>query len=740
MLIHAGVFLITLSGLVFEVALTRIYSATIWYHFAFIAVSVALLGWGLGGFALYLARKRGLEPSMDRAAIFAVVYGLSIPACLALIVRFPFTLDRLPLYFVAPLVPFLLAGVALSMVFDLRRSQSGSLYFADLFGASLGALGVTFLLQGLGGEAAVLVASLAPLVAAACLSSKRTLQATAVVLAVVLGVGALTNERTGLLLVTPGTLKAMRRQMDELPSARVAQTGWNAYSRIDAVEGFGSPYLARLYIDSDAWTSILEWDGRLESVQGMRDWYRALPFKLVPNANTLVIGPGGGSDVLVALASGSRKVAAIELNPLMLQFVRHYGSRAGNLYDRPDVEVIQSEGRNFISRTSGHYDVIYLGFVDSWASVASGGLSLSENYLYTTEAFGGYYDRLTDDGMLVILRWGVDVPRLVANSVALLGAEEASKRIVALVEKREGGRDDQPQMIFMLRKRPFTAAETDQIMNQWTSAQPIIVPGRHVAPEYAELLAGRQTLDQYDAQAPRRVGPVFDNSPFYFATERPLGMPVRMREALMALVGPVALLLGIFVAFGKPRRQPVGPYAMSVVYFACLGLGFITVELALLQNLTLLLGHPIFTLSLLLFTLLASGGIGAALSSRVSARTACLVVAALGVIYAFALPVLVPKLLHLGLAARVGVAILFIAPLGFAMGMPFPRGLTRAGQGSLPAPPFFWGLNGIMSVVGSIGTVIIALTFGFKAAMIVGAACYVIAALAARVADARIST
>src|SRR5262245_32533069 len=337
--------------------------------------------------------------------------------------------------------------------------------------------------------------------------------------------------------------------------------------------------------------------------------------------------------------------------------------------------------------------------------------------------------------MLVILRWDVDIPRLVSNSVALLGAEEASKRVVALVEKRTGGRDDQPQMIFMLRKRPFTTAETDQTMTEWTGAQPILVPGRHAAPEYAELLAGRQTLAEYDAAAPRRVGPVFDDSPFYFATERPLGMPARMRTALSVLVLPVAALLGLFVLFGKPRQQPVGPYATSVVYFACLGLGFITVELALLQNLTLLLGHPIFTLSLLLFTLLASGGLGSALSGRVPARVACIVVAALGVIYAFALPALVPKLLALGLAPRVGVAILFIAPLGFAMGMPFPRGLSRAGQGSLPAPPFFWGLNGIMSVVGSIGTVVIALTLGFRVAMIAGAACYLIAALAARVAD-----
>src|SRR5690606_27921712 len=138
---------------------------------------------------------------------------------------------------------------------------------------------------------------------------------------------------------------------------------------------------------------------------------------------------------------------------------------AGNLYDRPDVEVVQAEGRSFTSRTDRAFDVIFLGFVDSWASVASGGLSLSENYLYTTEAFAGYHDRLTPEGVLAILRWDVDIPRLVANSVALLGAEEAARRIVAMIEVR-GTAEDPPQMLFMLRKRPFTPEETAALMEQ----------------------------------------------------------------------------------------------------------------------------------------------------------------------------------------------------------------------------------------------------------------------------------
>lgn len=726
MAIHAAVFLITLSGLIFEIGLTRIYSATIWYHFAFVAVSVALLGWGLGGLGLHLVRRR-FEPAMEKAAVLTLLYGAAILVCLWLIAQFPFTMDRLALYFLAPLVPFFLAGMTLAMIFQLRRETAATLYFADLLGASLGALAVTFLLEGFGGETTLLIATAAPFAAAALLWRRVRLPAVAGA-ALVMAV-AVSNGRLGLLHVTPGPLKAMHRHMKETPRARVTQTGWNAYSRIDAVEGFPAPnLLARLYIDSDAWTNAREWDGRIESIRDVRDWYRALPFRLMRNPETLIIGPGGGSDVIVALGSGSRKVTAVELNPLMIQFVRNYGARAGNLYNRPDVEVIQSEGRNFISRTERKFDVIFLGFVDTWASVASGGLSLSENYLYTTEALRAYYDHLNDDGILAVLRWGVDVPRLVSNSVALLGAAEASKRIVALTEKRDAP-DEPSQMIFMLRKRPFTEGETAEIMS-WTLANPVIVPGRHASPPYDDLFSGRKTLGQIVAESPQRINPVFDDSPFYFAVERPWGLPYQMRQGLGALVWPVLALLAIFVATGKPKGERTGPYAASIVYFACLGAGFIAIELTLLQNLTLLLGNPVFTLSILLFTILAAGGFGSALSGRIPARWACLSVAGLGITAAFVLPRLVPALLPLDLGARVAIAIALIVPFGLVMGMPFPKGLGRTGQGSLPPAPFYWGLNGVMSVVASVGTVILALVFGFQVAMLAGSTCYLLAAAA----------
>ena len=300
-----------------------------------------------------------------------------------------------------------------------------------------------------------------------------------------------------------------------------------------------------------------------------------------------------------------------------------------------------------------------------------------------------------------------------------------------LLEKR-GTPEDPPQMTFMLRRRPFTPAEVEQVL-AWSEARPVIVPGRPAEAPYDALLSGRQTLAEYEAAAPRLVGPVFDDRPFYFAQYKPWGVPRTMLRSIGVIVLPLFGVLAVLVAVGRPRDGGGPAYAASVAYFACLGVGFIMVELCLLQNLTLLLGHPIFTLSILLFTLLAAGGLGSAFSARFERRKVCLTVAGLGVLYALALPVLVPALLPLPLFARIAVAVALVGPLGFAMGMPFPAGLGRVGQGPFPAAPFYWGLNGIFSVVGSLATMVIAVVSGFTWAMIGGAICYLVAAGASRV-------
>lgn len=728
--VYAGVFFLTASGLILEIGLTRIFSATIWYHFAFVAVSAALLGWGLGGFAVHLARKR-LAPSLAQAGTLCLLYALAIPAALLFMVRYPFERERLPFYFAASVMPFLLAGMALSVVFDVLRARTSRIYFADLLGAAAGALSATLLLSWLGGEATVLAAALGPAVAAACLRPGLLPASAAAVVAVVATIS--TGSGSEAIAIRGAPRKAMYRDLAASPQARIALTGWNAYSRIDAVTGLGPGQLARLYIDADAWTNVHRWDGRVESLVGLCGWYRALPYRLARPHETLIIGPGGGYDVLTALGCGSERVVTAELNPLMLGFARHFGAEAGNLYDHARVEAHLAEGRHFLERSGRRFDLILLGFVDSWASMASGGMSLSENYLYTVEAFRAYLDSLTDDGMLVIQRWDVDVPRLVANAVALLGPAAAAR--VAVVSQRQGNGSDPPQMTFMLRRRPFDEADAARIAEDAVRARPLIVPGGFAESRYAALLAGRVSLQAFDAGSAERTGPVFDDSPFFFAREKPWGVPSVMVDGFRTILAPVLGLSALLALAGKPKGARAAPYAASLVYFGSLGLGFIAVELALLQQLTLLLGHPIYTLSLLLVSLLAACGVGSYASPRAPLRSACLAAAVLAVVYALGLSRLVPELLGLSFPARVGIAVALILPLGFVMGVPFPGGLRRSGRGGgFPAPPFYWGLNGIFSVVGSIGTMLLAVSFGFRAAMAAGAACYLIAGAAARFA------
>ncbi|MEK7866519.1 MAG: hypothetical protein AAB434_07525 [Planctomycetota bacterium] len=733
---HIAVFLLAASGLMLEVTLTRIYSATIWYHYAFVAVSVALLGWGLGGLVLHVLKGLGLVKGSARTLVgLCLAYAVSIPVSLATIVSLPFTLERLPLYFAASVVPFLVAGAALAMAFDLLRESTSRLYSSDLIGASCGALAVTGALAWLGGEVTMVALSFLPVGAALCFSPRAGGRSAVACLLVALLLGAAVVKRDAL-RIKDAPEKGLYKHVAEDPKRRhIALTRWNSFSRIDAVEGFPPPYLARLYIDSDAWTNVMIWDGKPENMRAEMDWFRSIPYRLVPESKTLVIGPGGGTDVLLGVAAGSKSVTAVEMNPIMIDFVRHYGPRAGNLYDHEKVNIVLEEGRNFIHRSKEKFDVILLGFVDSWASVSSGGLALSENYLYTTDAFRDYYDHLSDRGMLVMIRWQVDAPRMISNAIAMFGSvQEAGKHVSVLMENVPKA-DEPTAMIFMLKKTPFTEKDTADLLTLAEKNYRVHVPGRESIEPYGDLFSGKMPLEAYYARSESLIDPVFDDRPFYFACERPNGLPWQLKQLLYYISIPL-LVLGALILLGAVRgAERHGAAVSAVAYFACLGMGFIVLELGLLQRLVLLLGHPVFTLAVLLFSLLVSSGIGSWVSGRaVSLRkwmaVSCLLVAVLGVAYALALPSVVRALLPLPIEGRIAAAVALLFPLGFVMGMPFPTGLRAVTPWFRQGPPLFWGLNGVASVAGSIAAVALAMLFGFGAVMGAGSVCYVAAALA----------
>ncbi len=745
-----AVALLSASGLMFEVTLTRLFSATIWYHYTFVAISVALFGWGLGGFLVCVLRLARFEREMTgMLGALSLLVAATFPLFLALLLQVGFSPRNLVWYFLLSLLPFLAGGAALSLAFESRGRDSNRLYFADLLGAAAGTLLVPLALSCLGAETTILAIGVLPGIAGAVLLAPRAgarsswrLLAALVPLAAVLF--AAWNLKSGALAVRDAPHKELYQLLAAHPGqARVDSDRWNAYSRITAVSGFDELHIARLFIDSSAETSVLRWNGSADDPPGAASWLRAFPFRMKRDARVLVIGPGGGTDVVLAIAGGCRTVTAVEMNPLIVDCVRRLGGAAGNLYDHPRVELVMEEGRNFIERTSERFDLIVLGWVDSWASVASGGLALTENYLYTQEALAAYTDHLTEDGALAIIRWPIDVRRLAANAVAFLGARglsprEVGRRVLAASLRRpEADELSTVETVFLLARAPLLPEKVGELLAGHEDAYVMHAPGRASAPPWDALFSGEMTLAAYGEAFDTLATPVCDDHPFYFAWDKPLGIPRFVVRLLLVPVGAVVafalvLLLGARrLGFRAPRRR-------SVAYFGALGMGFIIVEVALMQRLILLLGHPLYSLVVILFTLLVCGGIGSLCARRVPAEG---VRRALGFIVpfvvllvlagAFALPGVVRALLPLSLPARVLLAGLLVLPFGFLMGMPFPLGLRHeaADPGGAPLSAL-WGVNGVASVIGSLCGLSLALIAGFTWVFVLGAGCYAVAWLA----------
>jgi hypothetical protein len=770
----AAVLLLSASGLMFELVLTRIFSATIWYHYAFIAISVALFGWGLGGFLVYIL-KLGQRTNLRAVLPFlAMLPGVLMPIFLATILQFKFEKELLTFYFIMSLLPFLAGGAALSLVFEAYGRDSNRLYFTDLSGAALGVLGVRLVIPFFGAETAVLATGVLPALAAVLLifatdkaHRPRILPAlTILLLAANVGLTAWNLHVApsgGGLTIRDAPTKALyqflaesradeaRRNLPEKLRARIEFDRWNTYSRITAVRSPGAGNLARIFIDSDNWTNIMNWDGKQESLAGQRDSFRAFPFRVCPSPNVMIIGPGGGTDVVLALGAGSPKVTAVEMNPLMIQAVRGFGKEAGNLYDHPNVRLVMSEGRNFIERTSEKYDVIMLGFVDTFAAVSSGGLSLTENYLYTREALEAYYDHLTENGVVAIIRWPEDVPRLVANAADFLSArgmpmQDVGKHVMAVSERKpgmvqvEGYERPIPEpvaTVFLISRSPMTPQLVDKLMEKQKDPYIVHAPSRPAVPEtpqYGRLFSGQITFAQYTNSFVTLATPVNDDRPFYFANDKPWGMPNFIIRLFSLPVKAVLIFSAILLIAGMCLgMRPPGPRA--ICYFGALGLGFIVCEIALMQRIILLLGHPLYTLVVILFTILLASSLGSLYARRFDSEQIhhklgwiLAAVIVLVTVASVALPPILRAALPLTLSARIALGAGIVFPFGFLMGMPFPLGLRRMALDPKAAPvSALWGVNGVASVVGSISCTALAVMSGFTWVFVAGAMCYAVA-------------
>jgi hypothetical protein len=741
--------LVSASGLAFEIALTRLFSLLFQYHYAFLALSVAVLGLSLGavvGQFLVSARPPAANEKLPLMALLAL--SVAFPLVSFFLARFPSGTSVLPSALVA-LVPFLLIGLFAALTFAHFSMYSGLLYCADLLGAAMGMVVILGLLTLLSAFDAVIflgvIAALAGFVHSLSHPERRRLLVT--LLAAGFGAGLLgLNLFSAPIAFTPARLndaprdKTMMRVLrDPSRLARIVYTAWNPFARVDVVETADADEKF-VFTDGGAGSFMYRFNGDLEQVASLRDSPEFLPFTLGPVEQALVLGAGAGKDMLLALLAKVRFITAVEVNPAMVRATRHFADFNGNILDRPQVRLVVGDARTFVQRTSSRYDLIYLNLVYTQAAEPAN-QALVENFVFTLQAFQAYLDHLNPGGHLAIVSHNA----LEGSRAAITGLQalsndgkplpEALRHLALLMVPAND--PTQRLSVMVLGKEPL---QEDEIRHLAAEArhlglQPLFLSGLFEAP-FAPLLRGR-CLDEFVAADPTYdLSPTNDDHPFFFKLDPGLPPPVERALLVAAVLAAILLVLTLW-RLGRARRSNGRARTMAIVlYAAILGMGFMLVEVPLVQRFQLLLGHPILSVALVLGALLLAGGLGSLFSQRWAKEHilrrvtgAALLIAVLAGLYWLILPSLVQHLLPVSLSWRVLATAGLTALLGLPMGIPFPSVLRLAGQRYSLRVPLVWGVNGAFSVLGSTLAMVISMMWGFGWAMVAGAMVYLALAM-----------
>jgi hypothetical protein len=745
-----------------ELALTRIFSVTMYYHFAFLAISIALFGLSASAVLVYVLRRRLASiPTAHLLTRAALLHAVGTVVALALLVRIHVGLNysvsnlvlMLVVYLLAAL-PFLTGGAVIAIAFTRLAARINVVYASDLLGAAIGCLALLPLLDQFGAPGVVLAAAGLALGAAVCFAPREGRMRMAIGVAALFSVPA-AAQATG---AAPFDVADTKGHEGD----RVLFSKWNSFSRVAVYERehgdwslsptYAGPRGEALFmdIDSAASTPILKSAPTLDHAEYLRYELTALAYHLVerPGFTALVIGPGGGRDLVSALVFGAHHVDGVEINPIIARDVMldRFLDYSGGIYAHPRVRIHVDDGRSFVRRSTTRYDVIQASLVDTWAATAAGAYTLTENSLYTTEAFGEYLDHLTDAGSLTITRWVFDGLRLVSLAQAACEARglDATQHLAVVQLGRVA--------TFLLKKQPFTAADTNRLeeVADRLGFTVLYAPGGRfdATSDYARLIMAPDP-PAFIERHPLDISPTTDDRPFFFHTTR-LGDQFGVAfgrsmlfgnglSALLTLMGISALLVALFVigpllAGGERLAQGWGTW---LFYFGALGAGFMLVEVALLQRFVLLLGHPVYSLTVTLFSLLLGTGFGSLISRRVgedalrpAARRALAAIVLLTVASAAGLATIVDLGIAWPLPVRIASASTLLLPIGVVLGIPLPAGMRLLAAARPTLIPWGWGMNGALSVVGAALAVFLAMNWGFSSTLSIAGLVYSLALLA----------
>ncbi len=776
--VFAVIFLCSFSSLAYEVTLTRIFSVSLWYHFAFMIISIAMLGIGVSGTALSLFP--GLR-KIKNLTMYALLFGISISLSYLLANQIPFDPVELSwskmqflnigLYYVILAVPFFFAGLVIATALSLISGKSALLYGADLLGAGAGSMGVLCLMTLAGPEKIVSFIALAPLFASLMVGGRRLKILVVAVILLTISL-LLVHPPFSTLRMSPykGLQAALR-----YPGAEHLKTYVSPFSTIDTFKSPAvrvAPGLSLRYLDALPEQIGFSIDGgEINAITPTADraslafleWLpSALPYEIAPREDVLVLDPRGGLQVLVAQRFGTRNIYKVESNPLLLKTIRNdFADLSGGLYRS---NTWSGLGRSWLRTNDKRFDVIDLSLI---GAAASGSFGIAEDYRFTVDALKEYLGHLKPDGLLAVSLYIIPPPR---TELRLTGS------IVAALQ--ELGRKDYDCHIAAIRSwatvcilaknSPFVPAEIETIKKFSRDRRFDLIYYPRIKeeetniyvrmPSYEYFEAFRKVLDSKTRETFLNnyvfdIRPVRDDNPFfhYYLTLRNLKDTYRtMGEKWQFFVEEGSLLPAVFVQVlllsiilillpavtkKKPKTAfPVGKPLSSarsfLFYFALLGVGFMCVEISLIQKIILPLENPSYAVATILTSILFSSGAGSLLSHRISglkSPISPLVLSFLIVIYSILFQLLSNAISPYPMAAKI-VAVFFITlPLGLLMGIPFPLGLTLLGRRNEAYIPWAWAINACLSVLAPILTIMLAMVMGFTKVLWLGAFAYLMA-------------
>jgi MFS family permease len=779
-----GLFLLAAAALLLEIALTRIFAITQFYHFAFMTVSVALLGYGVSGTVLSLAPRWRLPPAARRLAVTALLFAGATLGGYLLANWLPFDsytiawerrqVAFLMLYFLSLTGPFFCAGLGTALALAASPTRAHRAYGANLLGSAAGGIAAPLVLGVLGGPGAVMVAAgIGGLAAMGFGWHHRLLRWVGLVTGLIMLILAWQQPTWLALRLSP--YKGLS-QILNFPDARVVFHAENAQARVEVVESSairslpGLSYTYRgaippqrgLLIDGDALAPVLLAD-QVVDWSFVNDLPTAIAYTLRPGARALIVRPRGGLEVWAALQSGVSAIVAVEPNPLVVRAVNATSGRSP--YVDPRVVVITEEVRTFLRRRPGTFDLIVLALSEPYRPVTSGAYSLGETYDLTVEAFRDYLMHLTPRGILVVTRWLQTPPSecvraaaLAIEGLARVGSTHPADHLVAF-------RGIQTMTLLVFRVPP-TDAEMAAIRAFTESRRFDLVAGPNVRPEemnrinrlpepyyeraFAELLRGDRA--SFYRRYPFAVWPPTDDRPFFFhffkwaqtpAILRSLGQTwqpfggsgyfVLIALLILAMLSSLVLLVLPLAAGRWLKARPIAVSSAFanrfsvLLYFGGLGLGFLLVEIPLLQRFILFLGHPTLALAAVLSGLLLCSGLGSLLAQRVRFISALSGLILVIMIWPVVLDLAMEELLGWPLWARLGATAVLLAPIGVLMGIPFPAGLARMEAVMPGVTGWAWAVNGCLSVISAVLAALLALDWGFHGVLWLGAASYTLA-------------